>query len=388
MDSRRRIGRCLLGLAVFGWMIVAPASQAQQTTETDRLLNLLVKKNLITQEEAASLHDEITQDRVTQQAQAIAEKQMQLAQVKEQPVTASRLAKLSGWAQTRYISTAGTKNTFELRRARLQVAGNLADDISYKLQVDVVRSPALLDARVDFTHFQWARLTIGQFKIPFSQENLISSKDLLTMDRSLAVNTIVPGRDTGSNGRDIGVQVEGSIVRRDGRPLFDYSVGLFNGAGTNTKDNNHRKDPAVRLVAHLTHDLWIGGDYYRGWTGAAQIAKERAAGEFAFTRPSWSLRGEYIWARDGAVRKRGSYTQFAYHFPWRRGDARPWEGVFKFEDFDSNTHTAKNEVRTYIMGLNWYLSNWVKFQANYGAGDETARPRLNHTFQTQFQFQF
>jgi phosphate-selective porin OprO/OprP len=382
MDCKKRIRQWMAGLLVLGVLFFAPALRAQQSTETDRLLNFLVKKNVITSEEASALREEMAQDRVTQQAQAIADKQLQAAQAKEQPVTASRVTKLSGWAQTRYISTAGTKNTMELRRARIQVSGNLADDISYKVQADFVRSPVLLDARVDFTHFQWARLTIGQFKIPFSQENLTSSKDLLSMDRSLVVNTIVPGRDTGSNGRDIGFQIEGNIVRRDGRPLFDYSAGLFNGAGTNKKDDNHRKDAALRVVAHVTRDFWMGGDYYNGSTGVTQIDKERAAGEFAFTRKDWSVRGEYIWGRDGIVHKRGSYTQFAYRF-------RPkWEGLFKFEDFDSNVHTAKNEVRTYIMGLNWYLSNWVKFQANYGAGDETARTRLNHTFQTQFQFQF
>ena len=308
MDCKNRIRTRSISVFLFAWLCIAPGLYAQQTSDIDRLLELLVKKNVITQAEATAFREEVGQERVVQQAQAIADKQVQAAQLKEQPVTASRIARLSGWAQTRYISTAGTKNTFELRRARVQVAGNLADDISYKVQADFVRSPVLLDARVDFTHFQWARLTIGQFKIPFSQENLISSKDLLTMDRSLVVNTIVPGRDTGSNGRDIGVQVEGSIVRSDGRPLFDYSVGLFNGAGTNTKDNNHRKDPTFRLVAHLTRDLWIGGDYYRGWTGATQIDKERSEGEFAFTRPNWSVRGEYIWACDGAVCKRGSYT--------------------------------------------------------------------------------
>jgi phosphate-selective porin len=382
MESRNCVRQWVAGFVVFGWLFLAPISPAQQTSEMDRLLSLLVKKNVITQEEAAALREEVAQDRVSQQAQAISEKQVQAAQAKEQPVTSSRGLRLSGWAQTRYISTAGTKNTLELRRARLQVSGNLADDISYKVQADFVRSPALLDARVDFTHFQWARLTIGQFKIPFSQENLISSRDLLSIDRSIVVNTIVPGRDTASNGRDIGIQLEGSLVRRDGRPLFDYSVGLFNGAGTNKKDDNHRKDPAVRLVAHLTKDFWVGGDYYNGSTGAAQIDKERAATEFAFVRKDWSLRGEYIWGRDGNVHERGSYTQLAYRF-------RPqWEGLFKFEDFDPDVHKAKNEVRTYLMGLNWYLSNWVKFQMHYGAGDETARPRMNHTFQTQFQFQF
>lgn len=380
--SKRNWARCLMVMFLWGAaMLVAPAAAAQGA-EVEKLLELLVKKNVITQEEATALREEIVQEKVVQQAQAAVEKQNQAAQVKDQTVAASRPLRLSGWAQGRFSSTAGTKNSMELRRARLDLRGNITDKIAYRMQADFVRSPVLLDAYVDFTHLSFAKLRVGQFKVPFSQENLISSKDLITIERSLVVNTFAPGRDTGNNGRDIGFMVEGNIARGDGKPLFDYSVGLFNGAGINRRDDNHRKDAAVRLVTHLARGIRLGGAYYNGQNGPTQTDKERAMGEFSFVRQNLLVQGEYIWGRDAAVHRRGSYTTLAYKF-------RPqWQGVFRFEEFNPNRRVANDETRTYVMGVNWLLNDYVKFQANYNVGDEAFRSKLNHTFLTQLQFAF
>lgn len=43
---------------------------------------------------------------------------------------------------------------------------------------------------------------------------------------------------------------------------------------------------------------------------------------------------------------------------------------------------------TYLFGVNWYLLNWVKLQANYGVVDEEARTNLTNLFLSQVQFQF
>ncbi len=378
----RTVSRWLGSVGLWILLLFPPPPIWAQRSELDRLLELLVKKNLVTQEEAESLRDELARDRVSQQAQTLIEKQAQTGQAKEQPVTANRQVRLSGWAQTRFTSTAGTKNSIELRRARLAVGGNLTDSISYRMQADFVRSPVLLDAHIDFTRLPFAKLRIGQFKVPFSQENLISSKDLLTIERALPVLNLVPGRDTSNNGRDIGLQVEGNIVRGDGRPLFDYTVGLFDGAGINRRDDNHRKDAAIRVVTHLARGFWIGGEYYNGYIGTTQAEKERAAAEFFLLRGSFTVQGEYIWGRDGATHKRGSYTMVAYRFRPR------WEGIFRFEELEPNKSALRDDTRAYLVGFNWYFNDWVKFQLNYSANDEAARQRLNHTMLTQFQFQF
>jgi phosphate-selective porin len=194
--------------------------------------------------------------------------------------------------------------------------------------------------------------------------------------------SLVPGRDTGNNGRDIGLQLAGNIVQGDGRPIFDYAVGMFNGAGINRRDDNRRKDVGGRLVVYPFAGLSLAGDYYNGASGEKELSRERAGVEFAYARKLYSLRSEYIWGHDGAVRKYGWYSQFAYRF-------RPkWEALARFDTYDPKRHAGKDVTNTYLFGVNWYLLNWVKLQANYGLVDEEARTNLTNLFLSQVQFQF
>jgi len=374
-----RFSFVLVGIALFVALFMARAAQA---SEVDRLLDLLVKKQVVTQEEAAALREEIDREKTSQKAQAVVEKQNQDAEKKEQPVTASSRIKLSGWVQTRYTNGVGTANPFEIRRARLALDGILSPKVGYKVQIDAVKSPVLLDARLDWNVSPYVRLTFGQFKIPFSQENLTSGRDLISIERSLVGLTLVPGRDTGNNGRDIGAMLAGSFLRNDGRPVFDYAFGLFNGAGINRRDDNGRKDAAGRLVIYPFAGLSLAGDYYNGASGPKEISRERAGAEFAFIHKLYSLRGEYIWGHDGAVHKRGWYSQFAYRFQEK------WEGLLKFDNYDPDRRTPGDFTNTYLVGVNWFVAKGVKLQANYGLVDSKARTDLTNLFLTQLQYQF
>jgi len=358
------------------------AARPAQADQMDRLLELLVKKQVISAEEAASLREQVEQDKTSARAQAVVEKQNEESQKKEHPVAGSTKIKLSGWAQTRYTNGVGTTNPLELRRARLVVDGRLAPRVAYKMEIDAVRSPVLLDARLDYAPKPYAKVTVGQYKNPFSQENLDSDRDTIFIERSLVGLSLVPGRDTGNNGRDIGVQLAGNVARSDGRPVVDYSVGVFNGAGINRRDDNRRKDVGGRFVVYPVAGLSLAGDYYNGASGEKEVSRERAGVEFAYARKLYSLRGEYIWGHDGPIRKYGWYSQFSYRF-------RPkWEGLARFDTYDPQRHAGKDVTNTYLFGVNWYLLNWVKLQANYGLVDEEARTNLTNLFLSQVQFQF
>ena len=369
----------LVGIGMFVALFTAQAARA---SEIDRLLDLLVKKQVVTPEEAAALREEVEQEKTSQKAQAVVEKQNQEAAKKEHPVAASLRFKLSGYMQTRYTNGVGTTNPFEIRRGRVALDGILSPKVGYKVQIDAVRSPVLVDARLDWNASPHAQFTFGQFKIPFSQENLISGRDLISIERSLVGLSLVPGRDTSNNGRDIGAQLAGNVVRGDGRPLFDYAVGIFNGAGINRRDDNDRKDVAGRMVIHPFAGFSLAGDYYNGASGAMELSRERAGVEFAYVHKPFSLQGEYIWGHDDAVRKYGWYSQFAYRFRPR------WEALARFDTYDPKRHSGNDVTNTYLVGLNWYLSNRVKLQTNYGLVDEEARTNLTNLFLSQLQFQF
>ena len=370
----------LLAAVVLAAGMLAP--RPAQADQMDRLLELLVKKQVISAEEAASLREQVEQEKTAAPAQALVEKRNPEAPKKEQPVTGATKIKFSGWAQTRYTNSVGTTNSMELRRARLVADGNLTPRVAYKMEIDVVRSPALLDARLDYKLRPYAKVTVGQYKIPFSQENLDSDRDIIFIERSLVGLSLVPGRDTGNNGRDIGLQLAGNIVRGDGQPAFDYAMGMFNGAGINHRDDNRRKDVGGRLVVYPFAGFSLAGDYYNGASGEKEVSRERAGVEFAYARKLYSLRAEYIWGHDGPVRKYGWYSQFVYRF-------RPkWEALARFDTYDPRRHAGKDVTNTYLFGVNWYLLNWVKLQANYGVVDEEARTKFTNLFLSQVQFQF
>ena len=294
-------------------------------------------------------------------------------------MTGTTPIRLSGYVQTRWTNAVGTTNPLEIRRARLQVNGNLTPRLGWLVQSDLVRSPVLLDARVDYIRSPYARFTAGQFKIPFSQENFGSERDAIAIERTLVVNSLAPGRDNGSNGRDIGAQVEGDVVRYGGRPVLSYSAALFQGAGINRRDDNRRKDVAVRLVARPTPELSLAGDYYDGASGEVRAQRDRAAVEIAYVHGSYTVLGEYLWGRDGAVHRRGGYGLFAYRFIPR------WEGFARFDRYEP---TRSQRTDTYLAGLNWFVSQWIKWQANYGIINDNARTDNTQTVLTQLQFQF
>jgi len=239
-------------------LILGIASITNFAQTTNDVLELLIKNKTITQQQADSVR-----------AEAAIKQQDADANKKSFSPTASRLIQLSGYTQVRYQfqQLKGQIDGFDIRRARLDVRGNVSPYFSYRLQTDFAGTPKLLDAYAEIKIFDYLNFTIGQAKIPFSAENLASSNKMESIDRSQVVEALVArGKDEigNQNGRDIGVQVGGSFGKIKNRYLFDYKVGVFNGAGINVADKNENKDVIGRLVFHPVKGFDVGGSYYTG----------------------------------------------------------------------------------------------------------------------------
>ena len=70
-----------------------------------------------------------------------------------------------------------------------------------------------MDVALTWKFSRSLRLTGGQFKIPCSAESLISDNLNIPIARARAVNALAPGRDTGVQGRDLGLQLAGTFVQ-------------------------------------------------------------------------------------------------------------------------------------------------------------------------------
>ncbi len=291
--------------------------------------------------------------------------------------------RFSGYVQARWTGAPRSTNSFEIRRARLIAEGKLADNISYQVQADGVK-PQLLDARADFRIARQLRITVGQFKIPFSYESLQADDQTDLIERSVVVNSLAPGRDNGpNNGRDLGLQFAGNLLRLREVDRIQFAVGVFNGAGINVKDDNHYKDAAARLLFRPLASLSVGGSYYHGATGTAEVGRERAGTEIVYSYGPFSAAAEYIWGHDGPVHRRGWYAETSYRA--RRG----WQPLFRFDKYDPRLSTATlRATDNFVFGTNYFLNYWVKLQANYGEQHDLIADRYHSVFLLQTQFSF
>jgi phosphate-selective porin OprO and OprP len=167
------------------------------------ILNVLIANKTITQQQADSLR-----------ADAAIKQQETDSKKKSFPLTASRLFQLQGYTQVRYqqLQESGKNSGFDIRRARLDVKGSINPVFGYRLLADFAGSPKLIDAYTEIKLADYFIIMAGQFKIPFSYENLVPDRELEVIDRSQVVEALVArSKDIlgNTNGRDIGIQAGG-----------------------------------------------------------------------------------------------------------------------------------------------------------------------------------
>lgn len=354
---------------------------------TNDILNMLIANKTITQEQADSLR-----------ADAAIKQQDVDANKKSFLVSAARQIQISGYTQVRYqILDEKKKNDgFDLRRARMDLKGNFTSFFSYRLQADFAGSAKLLDAYAEIKISDYFQVTVGQFRIPFSMENLTSMNKFELIDFSQAVDAFTArGKDVigNQNGRDIGVQVGGAMVKSGTANIVEYRLGIFNGTGINMADTaNEAKDIVGRLIVNPVKGLSFGASYYNGWGKAIKPASEfvgrsqarnRFGVEVSYTTPRLSLKGEYIHGKDGKTERAGGYILAGYYIiPLKL------QAVGKFDTYDPNTSTDNNISTNYVAGLNFNFNTWSRIQAFYTVREEQGTAVNNNYFSVQYQIGF
>ena len=297
------------------------------------------------------------------------------------PVLSEKLLKIDGYTQVQYTHWEGDSEDFRIKRARLGLKGSLLKNIDYSLQVDAMRSPVLLDARVDITLFPRAKLSLGQFKVPFSLENLTPSSALDNVDRTQTVKKICPAQDIGSTGRDIGMTLSGKFS------WIEYTFGVFNGSGINTRDTNDRKDMVGRLVVRPVHFLSVGVSHYEGvhslFGGGPLLNRDRTGADVFIRAGRLFLKGEYILAKDEGIDRAGWYVRGGYSFIRDKLQA-----VVNYDSYDLDLDLDENRSDILTLGLNWFFSRITKLQVNYEYQKQEGVDTGDHVFLAQFQAGF
>ena len=353
---------------------------------TNDLLNLLVKNKSITLQQADSLR-----------AGAAIKQQEADAAKKSFFISAARSMKLSGYSQVRFqqFDETGKISRIDIRRARLDLRGDLTPYWSYQFQFDFAGSNGkLLDAAADFKPWDFLNISIGQTKIPLSYENQISDNKMEGNDRSQVVEALVARSNDvngNHNGRDIGVLAGGTFLKINGKNRIEYRVGVFNGEGINLSDSNNAKSTSGRIVGHLIKGLDVGASFYSGWDKftigkgfpAINQNRSRYGFELNYELKRFYFRGEYLQGKDAEISREGWYIQSGYYVIPGKVQA-----LLKYDVYDPNKTKTGDISSRYIVGATWQFNNYAKLALNYNFCEEESSNIRNNFASLQFQIGF
>lgn len=286
--------------------------------------------------------------------------------------------KFSGYLQAQFVDDErpGNFDQFSVRRGRVKFTYQATPSSRFVLQPDVTSSGVTLkDGYVEFT---WRRhtLTAGQFNWPYGFEIMYSSSAREVPERSRVVRTLFPGE------RDRGVMLSGLGF---GERLH-YRVAVVNGTGTTQAfDANKRKDWVGRL-GYSFGALDVGLSGYRGSEAVAgrEHEKHRAGVDLQWATPvqGLALRGEYIAGKQQSHDVDGWYVYAIQNI----GTCH--QLVMRVDEYDSDTNTGGNAVRTLNSAYIFHWDAHSKVMASYELIENEADDPKDNVFTLRYQYSF
>ncbi|WP_437574769.1 hypothetical protein [Sorangium sp. So ce887] len=324
--------------------------------------------------------------------------------------------------------------TFSIGAALLSFNGSLYRDyeegrnLTYQLRFGASPQQAtnnsflnLLDAQISYSPVPTISpeestllITLGQQLLPFGLE-VPANEEL----KPVITNAQFTSR-LGLARRDIGL-----IIRGDLFPQVDYgydyrvgtlayALGVIDGNGPNTTDDNTEKDFIGRLAFTVPTDyhswlrqITLGGSVYFGWqntflkdekkTLSGKGIKRRYGADLYYNHFPFGITYEFIYGQDAVtlgttaedprkteLQSVAHVATFFYSFgaqflksmrnQGRYDDWWPktYQPFVRIDTFDPDLDQARSRVDTYTLGLNVFFAETSKFQLNYNRRDDRA----------------
>jgi phosphate-selective porin OprO and OprP len=245
----RGVVAAVTGALLFGFGANAMADS------TDDILNALIAKGVLTEEEGALLQKGRTGEK---EAAEKKKKEGVSTKIKDGTVSwesgdGNTSVALTGRlhfdmhnSDVKFPSgqdydkdTASAADQFEVRRARIGVKGKIAKDFKYEAVTNLVGGTPTIDvAYLDWAKYDQANIRFGKFKQPFNLEELTSSNNIDFMERSY-VNQLAPAKK-------LGVMFMG-----EGTPGFTYAASAFQFNDTELDYKNDEMSYAGRTTLNF-----------------------------------------------------------------------------------------------------------------------------------------
>jgi len=303
------------------------------------------------------------------------------------------------------------KNTLgdgtEIRRARIDLEGRLFADWDYEFGIDFADGDAdIKDAYISYNGFWPIRLTVGQFKAPFSLEEQTNSKYITFMERAL-VNEFAPGYNIGvgiygsgdmwtaaagafgeafdDDAKDEGDEGWNVTGRLTFAPVHTDTRALHLGAAVSYQEPDDEKEVKfdTRPESHVTELKYVDTGKIKSTDHLIKYGLEASAvygpfslqGEYIFTdiqredgSPDVEFHGGYVygsWFLTGESRAY-KFQKGAFGRVEPRGKWGALELAARYSTIDLNDGPIAGGIEKNItFGLNWYINPQIRFMANY-----------------------
>lgn len=296
-----------------------------------------------------------------------------------------RIPRISGYVQAGY-EWSDESSSFFIKRVRLDLRGDIARKLDYRVQLEFASSPKIVDAYLQYRPFRQLNFKLGEYKIPFTIENtdyvplkfeLIEYP--LALQRLMGFAEPIGGRIVGGvmqggetlkdTGRDMGLTLYGTLVECEGRALLSYDVGVLNGAGINLKDNNRSKDVVARLMFRPVRGLTLSGSWYGGEYGADCLERQRVSAGVCYDHGRGVVRGEWIGGRTGyAATEEYAAGTFDSSGWYVLGGVRVTPSlmpVVRYDTLLSDTASDDSRQTNWTAGILWHPVKYLRCQLNY-----------------------
>jgi len=320
----------------------------------------------------------------------------------------------------------GHNGGFLLRRARIQIKGDVSDFLYIYLQPDFantigenMHAPQIRDWYGDIAvdHDKELRFRVGQSKVPYGFENMQSSQNRIAIERTDALNTAVPGE------RDIGIMAYWApkeirarfkhLVESGLKGSGDFGmvgIGAYNGQSINIKEKNDDK----HFVAHATYPFKISKQFLEvgahAYTGSINVAKgdkitgndnhldTRVAGSVIFYPQPIGFQAEYNVGKGPELSGKEVVVKplhGGYAMTMVRIEATPlhvltpFARVAHYEGGRKNEiNSPHNSIKELESGLEWQYRKWLELTAALNLSQREVNDKSQEGRVVRLQLQF
>jgi phosphate-selective porin len=306
----------------------------------------------------------------------------------------------------------------EIRKAEFIVSGSLSRQLAYKVQIDAADGE--FDYKDIYLEYSRGPLTVlgGEFKPVSTLTNPSTSvllelseveKTVATSDRQLGIGVSSKGSNWGLSAAvfkdsigPAGVKSETYSARLTTAPILGPGRVLYFGGGWRLRKPDrtnpnldydggsvlHLDDTSIRTDGIGDQDVLLnleatgvrGPVSVESQCMSLRVFSNARSAEFNVPR---HIEGCYVmaaWILTGQARRferdRFAAMDVANGVP---GGGGVWQTVLRYDTIDYAGGSAPAKQSNWTMGLNWYMSDYVRIAAQYVHGEFTGSPRSRGT---------